>query len=124
MKTLVVSDGQLDISGLVVENALSLDLRKGENPDVNLMDLYESVKPEMIQELRSEIIEIAPNKIVAVGRLDGYLWNGTVISRCFGQFNSWNDQRSNPFGKTIIKVSGVDVELIAIESLDDWNYVG
>lgn len=124
MKTLIVSDGQLDISGLVLENALSLELRKGEDSDVNLMDLYESLKPELIQELRSEIIEIAPQRIVAIGRLDGYLWNGTVISRCFGQFNSWNNQRSNPFGKTIIKVSGNDVELIAIESIEDWNYVG
>ena len=123
MKTLLVSDGALDLSAIEGEVSEHIDLRNSEDTSVNLMDLYESLKPEMIRSLREKIVAIKPERIVAVGKLEDYLWNGTVISRCFGQFNSWNNQRSNPFGKTIIKVDGEPVELIAIASLNDWEYV-
>lgn len=123
MKTLLVYDGLKDSVDNVEGVDAILDLRRDKIENINLMDLYESVHPEMIGILRQEIIDMAPQRIVALGRLEEYLWNGTVISRCFGQFNSWNTQRSNPFGKTIISVNGNPVELIAIESLADWNYV-
>lgn len=123
MKLLVVADGVLDVQGIDGYDTTYLNLRFNESSDSNLMDLYESIKPALISELRNEIVALKPDVIVSVGRLEGYLWNGTVISRCFGQFNSWNTQRSNPFGKTTLKIDGEDVVLYAIESLDDWNYV-
>ena len=124
MKTLIVSDGLLNLEGLKLAGEVChIDLRKNEDASSNLMDMYESLKPEMIGVLREEIKALAPTRIVALGRLDGYVWNGTVVCRCFGQFNSWNGQRENAFGKTTLMIDGNAVELVAIESLNDWNYV-
>lgn len=124
MKTLIVSDGPLNLEGLNLEGeVVHIDMRKGEDASNNLMDMYESLKPAMIGALREEIKAVAPSRIVALGRLEGYVWNGTVVCRCFGQFNSWNGQRENAFGKTVLSIDGKPVELVAIESINDWNYV-
>ncbi|WP_331836133.1 hypothetical protein [Erysipelothrix piscisicarius] len=66
------------------------------------MDVYEIEKPELCRVVRQEIESIHPDKIVVVGELTDYVWLGTIVTRLFGQFNSWNGQRENAFGKNNI----------------------
>ena len=84
------------------------------------MDIYETLHPEMISELRADIESKDFDSILVVGASAGYRWNATIVTRIFGQFNSWLGQYSNPFGKTVIKVKGKDVPLLAIDKLEDW----
>ncbi|CAM4314787.1 hypothetical protein H9L01_10300 [Erysipelothrix inopinata] len=119
-KYLVLADGEIGTVNL--ENYLTYDLRQGHKSK-EIMDIYEVENPALCSTVREWIISHEPDAIIVVGRSEEYLWVATIVARLFGQFNSWNEQRSNPFGKTVIKVAGKDVELIAIESLSDWGYV-
>lgn len=123
MKILVVGDGELDLSIFQKQNkdVLYLNLREGLEKDSNLLDSYQDDHPDLIPKVRHQINQIAPDKIVALGRLEGYLWVGTVICRFFGQFNSWIDQWSNPYGVTELKVADKLIKLYAIKSLEDWS---
>lgn len=124
MKVLVVTDGPLDLSIIQTSDELvHIDLRGNENKDINLMDLYEFEKPELIGPLRERVQSIAPDKIVSIGKLQGYGWNGTVICRCFGQFNSWLGQFENPYGKTILTINGKHVPTFALNEISDWKFV-
>lgn len=125
MKILVVGDGHMEISNFLSSEHFVeyLDLRGSEDSNINLMDLYESVKPELIGNLRNEIINRSPEMIVSVGGLEGYGWTGTVVCRSFGQFNSWLGQYGNPIGKTVLKVDGRDVPMVALTDVEDWNLV-
>ena len=98
-----------------------IDLRKGHDSD-EIMDIYEQIAPEMCAVVRQEILSINPDKIVVVGRSKDYLWDGTIVARLFGQFNSWHTQWEDDFGHTVIKVGDKSVSLYAIESIKDWNY--
>ncbi|QIK69970.1 hypothetical protein G7062_06565 [Erysipelothrix sp. HDW6C] len=124
MKILVVGDGMnIAEEAKKKENVTEyLTLRRGHEDVSDIMEIFEVVEPSQVAVIRDEIKSIDPDKIVVVGRLDGYVWLGTVICRFFGQFNSWNEQRENPYGKTTLNINGKPVELIAIESLDDWAY--
>lgn len=123
MKILVVGDGPINEEELVsLGNEIEyLDLRRGLEEGTNLLDSYQDSHPELIPGVRNTIKDINPDKIVVLGRLEGYLWVGTVVCRFFGQFNSWLDQWHNPYGITEIMVGERKVKLYAIESLADWS---
>ena len=121
-KLLVLGDGMgvvnsLNDKGIVAQY---LDLRRGHETQ-EIMEIYEVVAPELCALVRDEITAYAPDRIVVVGASADYRWDATIVCRLFGQFNSWNTQRQNRFGKTVISVAGKDVELIAIDSMDDWD---
>lgn len=123
MKTFIFGDGNGNESKFaeLTDTHQYYDLRKGHDEVEVLMDLYESIHPEYIQTVREAILAFEPEQIVVIGRMEGYVWLGTIISRIFGQFNSWNNQRENAFGKTILTIQGKEVPLYTIESLEDWN---
>lgn len=123
-RILVLGDGQdlvEDLQELNLDFAY-IDLRKGIQAN-EIMDIYESLHPEMITSLRSEIETYDFDRIVVVGKSAEYRWNGTIVTRIFGQFNSWLGQYQNPCGKTVIKVKGNETPLIAIDSMSDWSLV-
>lgn len=122
-KLLVLGDGPELKESLLKHDILAqyIDLRKGHESD-EIMDIYEVVAPEMCGVVRQEILSMSPDKIVVVGRSKDYLWDATIVARLFGQFNSWNSQRENDFGHTVVKVGDKSVSLFAIESLEDWKY--
>ncbi|AGN23826.1 hypothetical protein PT250_02765 [Erysipelothrix rhusiopathiae] len=124
MKLLVISDRdsvKQELTDLNLDFEY-LDLRKGF-PNEQLMDVYEIEKPELCRVVRQEIETINPDKIVVVGGLTDYVWLGTIVTRLFGQFNSWNGQRENAFGKTVLTINGNEVPLYAIYQTSDWRYV-
>lgn len=120
-KILILSDGLEIVKDLekLDLNFEYIDLRKGVEAS-EIMDIYETLHPEMISELRADIESKDFDSILVVGASAGYRWNATIVTRIFGQFNSWLGQYSNPFGKTVIKVKGKDVPLLAIDKLEDW----
>lgn len=121
LKLLVLGDG-LEIKDELVKMGIQadyIDLRKGHDSE-EIMDIYEVIAPELCAVVRDEISHLAPDRIVVVGASADYRWDGTIVTRLFGQFNSWNNQRQNKFGKTVIQVAGKDVEVTAIDSLEDW----
>ncbi|CAM2749314.1 hypothetical protein [Erysipelothrix tonsillarum] len=124
MKLLVISDRdsiKQEITDLKMDFEY-LDLRRGFSNE-QLMDVYENEKPELCRTVRDEIELINPDKIVVIGALEGYVWLGTIVTRLFGQFNSWNGQRDNEFGKTVLSINGKSVPLYAIYQTSDWGLV-
>lgn len=122
-KILVLGDG-LDLVPSIEKLGINfeyIDLRKGIEAD-EIMDIYETKHPEMIKSLRSEIESKTFDRIVVVGVSSEYRWLATIVTRTFGQFNSWLGQYQNPFAKTVISVDGKDVPLVAIDKLEDWDY--
>lgn len=122
-KILVLGDG-LDLVPSIEKLEINfeyIDLRKGIEAD-EIMDIYETKHPEMIKSLRSEIESKTFDRIVVVGVSSEYRWLATIVTRTFGQFNSWLGQYQNPFAKTVISVDGKDVPLVAIDKLEDWDY--
>ncbi|CAM3585468.1 hypothetical protein ERUR111494_01395 [Erysipelothrix urinaevulpis] len=120
-KLLVIADGPLDLSFLD-EPFDTIDLRD-DDKNVDLMDLYETIEPSKIKELREKIELMDPKDIVVVGELEGYRWVATIVCRCFGQFNSWLGQYENDHGKTKLNINGNDVNLLAIDTIKDWGYI-
>lgn len=123
-KLLVISDGveitsKLDSMNLDYQY---IDLRKGVKSN-EIMDIYETLHPEMIKDLRAEIEGLDFEEIVVIGASEEYKWNATIVTRIFGQFNSWLGQYQNDFGKTVIQVNGKDIPLTAINTIEDWSYV-
>lgn len=118
MKRLLCYDGMVhNIDNY--EDMITLDLRKTELTVKELMNVYEQIEPQLIVELRKEILEINPDEIIVVGDSEEYRWLGTIICRIFGQFNSWNGQRKNPFGVTVLSLNGKPVKTYAIDTLTD-----
>lgn len=123
-KLLVIGDGEKPVLDLD-EKAVGyeyIDLRKGVVAD-EIMDIYETLHPEMIQSLRAEIESLDFDRIVVIGASEEYRWNATIVTRIFGQFNSWLGQYQNPFAKTVIQIKGKDIPLVAIDKIEDWNFV-
>lgn len=123
-KLLVIGDGEkpvLDLDKKAVGYEY-IDLRKGVVAD-EIMDIYETLHPEMIQSLRAEIESLDFDRIVVIGASEEYRWNATIVTRIFGQFNSWLGQYQNPFAKTVIQIKGKDIPLVAIDKIEDWNFV-
>lgn len=121
-KILIIGDG-LEASEALASLGVDyeyIDLRKGVGSN-EIMDIYETLHPEMISSLRAEIEALAFDRIVVIGASEEYRWNATIVTRIFGQFNSWLGQYQNPFAKTVIQVKGKDVPLIAIDKIEDWG---
>lgn len=121
-KILVLGDGlelREKLDGLNL-NYDYIDLRKGIVAN-EIMDIYETLHPEMISALRSEIEQLQFDRIVVVGASAEYRWNGTIVTRIFGQFNSWLGQYQNPFAKTVIQIKGHDVPVLVIDKIEDWG---
>ena len=121
-RLLVLGDGK-ELQTTLLNKGVTfdyIDLRKGVEAS-EIMDIYETLHPEYIAELRSEIAAVNPDRMVVVGASDEYRWDGTIVCRIYGQFNSWNGQRGNKFGKTVLNVNGKEVGLIALDSVDDWD---
>lgn len=119
---LVLGDGlnlqdQLDHLNI---NYKYIDLRKGVEAN-EIMDIYETLHPEMIGALRAEIESLDFDRIVVIGASEEYRWNGTIVTRIFGQFNSWLGQYGNAFGQTVIQVKGKDVPVLVIDRIEDWG---
>ena len=90
LNLLIIGDGPCDLP-FVKEDYKYIDLRDDDRCN-NLMDVFEKENPERIKELREEIQRLDPERIVVLGELEGYRWLGTIVCRCFGQFNSWLGQ--------------------------------
>ena len=121
-KILVLGDGlelREKLDGLNL-NYDYIDLRKGIVAN-EIMDIYETLHPEMISALRSEIEQLQFDRIVVIGASAEYRWNGTIVTRIFGQFNSWLGQYQNPFAKTVIQIKGHDVPVLVIDKIEDWG---
>ena len=121
-KILVLGDGlelREKLDGLNL-NYDYIDLRKGIVAS-EIMDIYETLHPEMISALRSEIEQLQFDRIVVIGASAEYRWNGTIVTRIFGQFNSWLGQYQNPFAKTVIQIKGHDVPVLVIDKIEDWG---
>lgn len=125
MKRLIIGDGEAIQNEMKKQgyDAPYIDLRGGHQEVENLMDLYETLKPELITKIRETIIAESPDEIIVVGKLDGYLWLGTIITRFFGQFNSWNNQRENDYGVTTITIDEKPVKLYAVSRLEDYKSI-
>lgn len=125
MKRLIIGDGEAIQNEMKKQgyDAPYIDLRGGHQEVENLMDLYETLKPELIAKVREAIITESPDEIIVVGKLDGYLWLGTIITRFFGQFNSWNNQRENDYGVTTITIDEKPVKLYAVSQLEDYKSI-
>ena len=125
MKRLIIGDGEAIQNEIKKQgyDAPYIDLRGGHQEVENLMDLYETMKPELITKVRETIIAESPDEIIVVGKLDGYLWLGTIITRFFGQFNSWNNQRENDYGVTTIIIDQKPVKLYAVSQLEDYKSI-
>lgn len=122
-KLLVLGDG-LELKDVLAKKGIDadyMDLRRGHDSG-EIMDIYEVVAPELCAVVREEIAALAPDRIVVIGASAEYRWDATIVCRLFGQFNSWMNQRQNPFGKTTLSIAGKDVELTAIDSLEDWDF--
>ena len=125
MKRLIIGDGEAIQNEIKKQgyDAPYIDLRGGHQEVENLMDLYETMKPELITKVRETIIAEGPDETIVVGKLDGYLWLGTIITRFFGQFNSWNNQRENDYGVTTIIIDQKPVKLYAVSQLEDYKSI-
>ena len=119
LNLLIIGDGPCDLP-FVKEDYKYIDLRDDDRSN-NLMDVFEKENPERSKELREEIQRLAPEKIVVLGELEGYRWLGTIVCRCFGQFNSWLGQYENDYGKTVLKINDREVPLLAMNSVDEWR---
>lgn len=124
MKYLVLANG-LDVKQRLIEMGVEcnfIDLSFGKKVD-EVMPFYETENPEYIERLRKLIESYAPRKIVVIGKSEGYRWDGTVVCRVFGQFNSWLGQYDDAFGRTTLSILERPSELTAIDYVEDWHYV-